>query len=87
MSRFQIIGNGHGICCTRGVGIPSVPGLDHQINDVSVFDIVLFEEFGVCERFAFKHETLCVRVWGARLGGKQRFDGLDGVGWLDWKCE
>jgi hypothetical protein len=26
-------------------------------------------------------------VWGARLGGKQRFDGLDGVGWLDWKCE
>lgn len=76
-----------GGCCGCGFlgRIPFETGFDHEVDGVSGFDGVFFEQFGVGEGFAFEEETLCVCGGCAGLGGQERFDICDGVGGADGK--
>ena len=79
--------------------VPLDAGFDHEVDNVSVFDVVFFEELVVRERFAFQQEPLCVCEWCGEVGtGELGFDGADGVcgldgegvrhGWFDrFKCD
>lgn len=62
-------------------------GLDHQVDGITVFDRVFFEELGVGEGFTFKQEPLdvCRRCgwFSCELG----FDRRDCVRWLNGKRE
>lgn len=54
-------------------GVPIDTRFDHQVDGVSVLNVVLFKQFGVCESFALHKESLSVRrgrsvVCGGELG-------------------
>ena len=64
----------------RGGGIPLDAGLDHEVDRVAVLHAVLFQQFGVRQRFALEQEPLRVGRGRVRLGGDLAFDGGYGIG-------
>lgn len=69
------LGGGRG-----GSGIPLDAGLDHEVDRVAVLHAVLFQQFGVRQRFALEQEPLRVGRGRARLGGNVALDGGYGIG-------
>jgi len=55
--RFSLLGLGGG---RGGSGIPLDAGFDHEVDRVAVLHAVLFQQFGVRQRFALEQEPLCV---------------------------
>ena len=63
-----------------GGGIPLDARLDHEVDRVAVLHAVLFQQFGVRQRFALEQEPLRVGRRRARLGSNLALDGRYGIG-------
>lgn len=80
--RLFLLRLGGGGGCARG-GIPLDAGLDHEVDRAAVLHAVLFQQFGVCQRFALEQESLRVGRGCVWLGGDLALDGGYGIGWGD----
>jgi len=67
-------------------GIPVGTWFDHEVDYVSVFDAVFFEEFVIGEGFSFEKKSLCVCGRSRGMGtGELRFKSVNGVRGVDRK--